>query len=362
MPTLATILPYSCTLRMKLADRTDLLARLADYLTGPEDGFLTALMKRTEFNNGWFSLTHQQRALGAIVQQLLDRQRLQEWVDAYPITAESPTVTVGLVLAGNIPLVGLHDVISVFLSGHRAQIKLSSKDPYVLPYLLKLLGRFDERASAYFQIVEHLKDFDAIIATGSNNSGRYFEAYFGKYPHIIRRNRNAVAVLTGRETTDELRRLGDDVFSYFGLGCRNVSKLYVPEGYDFTPLLEVFHEWKYYQNHTKWKNNFDYNFALLTLNKEPFYHNGAIILRESPEMASHIAGLYYEYYTDLQAVTQLLHRREAEIQLVVAAPDTLNGPTFDFGTAQQPALTDYADGVDTLAFLAGLSDQSTYAD
>jgi hypothetical protein len=347
---------------MTLADRTDLLTRLADYLTGTEDEFLTALMKRTEHNNGWFTLAYQQRALRAIMHQLLDPQRLRQWAAAYPIQAETPKVTVGLVLAGNIPLVGLHDVISVFLSGHRAQIKLSSKDPYVLPYLLKLMGRFDERTAAYFQIVEHLKDFDAIIATGSNNSGRYFQAYFGKYPHIIRRNRNAVAVLTGQETTDELRRLGDDVFSYYGLGCRNVSKLYIPQGYDFTPLLEVFHEWKNYQNHTKWKNNFDYNFALLTLNKEPFYHNGAIILRESPDMASHIAGLYYEYYDDLSAVAQVLQQREAEIQLVVAAPHTLNEPTFDFGTAQQPALTDYADGVDTLAFLADLSDQSTYAD
>lgn len=338
---------------MTLSQRIELLNRLAQYLHGPEDEFLTALMKRTEFHNAWFTVPNQQRALQAITDQLRQVEAIQKWVAPYAITApaSAPAKTVGLVLAGNIPLVGLHDVLCVFLAGHRAQIKLSSKDPYVLPYLLKLLGKFNESASTYFQIVNNLKDFDAIIATGSNNSARYFEAYFGKYPHIIRRNRNAVALLTGEETREELARLGDDVFSYFGLGCRNVSKLYVPDGYDFTSLLEVFHRWKDYQNFSKWKNNFDYNFALLTLNKEAFLHNGAIILRESTELASHIAGLYYEHYANLTAGTQVLRKRATQIQLVVARPDLLDLPIFDFGQAQQPALNDYADGVDTLAFL-----------
>ncbi len=308
---------------MTLAERITTLRDLAHHLTSGEDDFLTALMLRTEFNNGWFTQENQSRALRAVVDQFLDEELLRSWLGQYSISAapaSPPAQTVGLVLAGNIPLVGLHDVLSVYLAGHRARIKLSSKDPYVLPYLLQLLARFDERAADYFDVVEHLHHFDAIIATGSNNSARYFEAYFGKYPHIIRRNRNAVAVLTGEESPDDLERLGDDVFSYFGLGCRNVSKLYVPEGYDFTPLLEAFHEWKGYQNHVKWKNNFDYNFALLTLNKEPFYHNGAIILRESPAMASHIAGLYYERYDEPAAVTRVLRERASELQLIVAPP------------------------------------------
>jgi hypothetical protein len=339
---------------MTLNERIDVLARLGDYLAGPEDEFLTALMKRTEFNNGWFTLENQDRALQAIREQYLDRERLQAWISGYSIAPASAPKTVGLVLAGNIPLVGIHDILPVFLAGHRAQIKLSSKDPYVLPYLLKLLGKFDQRATDYLSIVEHLKGFNAIIATGSNNSARYFEAYFGKYPHIIRRNRNAVAVLTGEETEAQLRALGDDVFSYFGLGCRNVSKLYVPRDYDFTPLLEVFHEWKTLQNHVKWKNNFDYNFALLTLNKESFYHNGAIILREDEGMASHITGLYYAPYDDLASVAAELERREDEIQLVVAREGLLRRDTFHFGQAQLPKLTDYADGVDTMAFLTEL--------
>ncbi|NJB85025.1 hypothetical protein GGR26_000770 [Lewinella marina] len=343
---------------MTLDARIDLLARLGDHLRDGEDEFLTALMKRTEFNNGWFTLAQQQRALQAVADYLLDGKKLRAWAQDYPITApaSAPDRTVGLVLAGNIPLVGIHDVVSVFVAGHRSQIKLSSKDPYVLPYLLKLLTRFDAAAESYFGVVENLSGFDAIIATGSNNSSRYFESYFGNYPHIIRRNRNAVAILTGQETEDQLRALGDDIFAYFGLGCRNVSKLYVPEGYDFTPLLEVLHEWKHYQNHTKWKNNFDYNFALLTLNKEAFLHNGSIILREDGDMASHIAGLYYAYYRDSADVERELRERAEEIQLVVAEPGVLEVPTHAFGTAQRPELTDYADGVDTLRFLTtGLS-------
>ncbi len=341
---------------MTLNDRIATLHRLSRHLTEGEDEFLSALIIRTEFNNGWFTRENQHRALRAVVDQFLGEDELHHWLASYsiPAPADAPLTTVGLVLAGNIPLVGLHDVLSVYLAGHRAQIKLSSKDPYVLPYLLKLLARFDPRAADYFSIVEHLSGFDAIIATGSNNSARYFEAYFGKYPHIIRRNRNAVAVLTGEESREELERLGDDVFSYFGLGCRNVSKLYVPKGYDFTPLLETFHEWKGFQNHVKWKNNFDYNFALLTLNKEPFYHNGAIILRESTDLASHIAGLYVEYYESPEAVTQVLQSRENELQLVVARPGLLDRETFDFGRAQWPTLSDYADGVDTMAFLTTL--------
>ncbi|WP_116124747.1 acyl-CoA reductase [Lewinella sp. IMCC34183] len=338
---------------MQLEERIEALARLGDHLRGPEDEFLTALMKRTAFNNGWFTLEQQQRALRAIADRFLDGDRLQKWAAGYSITAPAspPYATVGLVLAGNIPLVGVHDIVSTFVAGHRAQIKPSSKDPYVLPYLLKLLARFTPDAEPYFEIVNNLSGFDAIIATGSNNSSRYFEAYFSKYPHIIRRNRNAVAVLSGEESEEQLRRLGDDIFSYFGLGCRNVSKIYVPRDYDFAPLLEVLHDWREYQNHTKWKNNFDYNFALLTLNKESFRHNGAIIVRPDDAIASHIAGLYYSEYDDPATVTEELGRRAGEIQLVVAPPGLLDLPTYDFGEAQQPSLTDYADGVDTLEFL-----------
>ena len=338
---------------MNLARRITTLATLGRRLAEPDE-FLEALMKRTEFHNGWFTLEAQQRALQAVRDNFLDGEKLRDWVADYPALADGPGApirTVGLVLAGNIPLVGMHDLVAVFIAGHRAQIKLSSKAPYVLPYLLRLLGEIEPEAADYFRIVEHLSGFDAVIATGSNNSARYFEAYFGKYPHIIRRGRNGVAVLTGGESPEELRHLGDDIFSYYGLGCRNVSKLFVPAGYDFSPLLGILHEWKNLQNHTKWKNNFDYNFALLTLNREVFQYNGAVILREDSGMASHIAGLYYESYEDLGDVAQVLQSRRDEIQVIVAGTDIPGLPTVSFGDAQRPGLSDYADGVDTLAFL-----------
>ena len=342
---------------MTLPERLAALRSLHAHLTRGEDELLTAHQKRTEFNNGWFTLENQQQSLRAITEEYLAPEKLDAWVADYELPEPAEPLTVGLVLAGNIPLVGFHDILTVFVAGHRAQIKLSSKDPYVLPYLLKLLAKQDERAADYFQIVQNIKGFDAVIATGSNNSARYFEAYFGKYPHVIRRNRNAVAVLTGEETDAELRALGEDVFSYYGLGCRNVAKLYVPRDYDFQALLEAFHEWRTFQNHVKWKNNFDYNFALLMLNKEPFLHNGAIIIREAEPLASHIAGLYFERYGELTEVTDILTERWEEVQLVVSRTadlDLPNIPQFRFGRAQRPGLSDYADGVDTLAFLAGL--------
>ncbi|MEO0734463.1 MAG: acyl-CoA reductase [Bacteroidota bacterium] len=348
---------------MMLTDRLKVLIQLGHHLREGNDEFLTALQKRTEFNNAWFTLANQQAAVRAIATEFLAEEKLRGWVSSYKITPvagppffpEPPeSRRIGLVLAGNIPLVGFQDILCVFVAGHRAVIKLSSKDEYVLPYLLKLLAQFDERAADYFQLVDKLTDFDAVIATGSNNSARYFESYFGKYPNIIRKNRNAVAVLSGEETEEELRALGQDVFQYFGLGCRNVAKLYVPAGYDFQPLLEVFHEWKQLQNHTKWKNNFDYNYALTTLNKESFHLTGPLMLLEDPAITSRIATLHYEFYKDEATLAEQLSARTEEIQLVVAPEDLLELATFPFGQAQQPALADYADGVDTLAFLVGL--------
>lgn len=346
---------------MNLQERLNILIQLGDHLRSESDEFLEALQKRTEFNNAWFTLENQKNSVRAIASAFLTKEKLDAWLQPYAgyfevknATQGFTKQTIGLVLAGNIPLVGFHDVLSVFVSGHKSQIKLSEKDAFVLPYLLKLLGKFDERANSYFEIVSQLKDYDAVIATGSNNSARYFEAYFGKVPNIIRRNRNGVAVLNGHETTEELAALGHDIFQYFGLGCRNIAKLYLPEGYEFEPLLEALHEWRHLQNHSKYKNNFDYHYALLILNKEPFKHNGAVLLREDKAMLSHIAGLYYEFYNDEVALEQELIERSDEIQLITARPETLRLGTKAFGEAQQPGLSDYADGVDTIAFLLSL--------
>ncbi len=338
---------------MTLAERMDALVKLGAHLQG-EDEFLHALMHRSHYHNQWFTIENQKQAVQAIAAYFLDAEKLEQWLTPYHLDDNIQPQKVGLVLAGNIPLVGFHDVLCVFAAGHRAQIKLSDKDQYLLPYLLQLLARFDERSQAYFDVVLNLRDFDAVIATGSNNSARYFEAYFGKVPHIIRKNRNAVAVLTGDESEEELQRLGEDVFQYFGLGCRNVSKIYVPRQYDFTPLLEALHEHREIVLNTKYKNNFDYNYALYILNRTTHLANGCIILTENPSLQSRIAGLHYEYYDNLEQMEAEIAARAEEIQCVVARDKVLKYNTLSFGKAQRPELWDYADGVDTMQFLLAL--------
>ena len=338
---------------MQLAERIALLARLGDYLRS-KDERLEAVIHRTAHTNLWFTKENQWKAVDAIAEQWLRFEKLDQWLGNYDIPAERTARKVGLVLAGNIPLVGFHDVIAVFATGHKAMIKLSEKDPHLLPFLVKVMTEMDERAASCFQFAERLEGFDAVIATGSNNSSRYFEAYFGKYPNIIRRNRNGVAVLTGLETPEELAALGEDIFRYFGLGCRNVSKLYVPEGYDFEPLLESLHEYRQIVLHDKYKNNFDYNTAIAMLNKTAYLSNGCLVLMEDPGIVSPIAAAYYQFYSDIETVEKEILDRSEEIQLVAARPGVLNAPTLPFGAAQEPELWDYADGVDTVAFLLGL--------
>ncbi len=340
--------------RIPLEERLALLDRLGDHLMG-EDDFLRAIMNRSYHHNQWFTIANQERAVRSIAEEMLDRQKLDGWVRAYGLDEPADPKTIGLVMAGNIPLVGFHDWLCVFAAGHRANIKLSDKDQFLMPYLIKLLTKFDERVADYVSFAEKLTGFDAVIATGSNNSSRYFEAYFGKYPHIIRKNRNAIGVLDGTETAEELEALGEDVFRYFGLGCRNVAKIYVPEGYDFDPLLEALHEFRDVVLHTKYKNNFDYNYSIFVLNKVPYLANGCIILTENKAIASHIAGLYYETYSDRAALDKELAARKEEIQCAVSHHPVSEVPTFGFGQAQQPALSDYADGVDTMAFLQKLN-------
>ena len=335
---------------MTLQERIDALVRLGDHLRG-KDEYLEAVIKRTAYHNPWFTGENQQAAVDAVADRMLRREVLERWLACYTIPEETAPTTVGLVMAGNIPLVGFHDLLCVFAAGHRAQIKLSEKDPYLLPYLLELLARFDGRAAGYFETVGRLEGFDAVIATGSNNSSRYFEAYFGRYPHIIRRNRNGVAVLTGAENREELAGLGKDVFRYFGLGCRNVSKVYVPAGYRFEPLLEALHEYRDIVLHNKYKNNFDYNFAVHVLNKTVYKNNGCILLTENASLQSRIGELYYEYYESIDVLEKELARRESEIQCIIAREGLLKGTAVPFGRSQEPELGDYADGVDTMRFL-----------
>ncbi|MCK6695355.1 MAG: acyl-CoA reductase, partial [Thermoanaerobaculia bacterium] len=226
-----------------------------------------------------------------------------------------------------------------------------------LPLLVKKLGEWAFETWEYTEFLgegDKLQGFDAVIATGSNNTARYFEQYFGKYPHIIRRNRNGVAVLDGTESMAELYALGRDIFTYFGLGCRNVSKLYLPRGYDFEPLLEALHEYREIIHHDKYKNNFDYNLTLFILNKIPYQNNGCLLLREEPSLQARIASVHYEFYDNHAHLGSLLSARKDEIQCLVSNRPISGFTTLPFGKSQEPALSDYADGVDVMQFLTRL--------
>ena len=343
---------------MKVQERTALLAELGAYLKSGGDADLDTAIRQSYQENRWFTEENTRHALEAIANAFLDRELLSAWAGEYAIAdLPHPNKTVGLVMAGNIPLVGFHDWLCVFAAGHRARVKCSEKDKRLLPLLVKKMGEWAPESWAFTEFTvdgEPLRGFEAVIATGSNNTARYFEQYFGKYPNIIRRNRNGVAVLDGSETLAELYALGRDIFSYFGLGCRNVTKLYLPEGYDFTPLLEALHEYREIIHHDKYKNNFDYNLTLYILNNEPYRNNGCLLLREDPSLQARIASVHYGFYTDrVQLVTQLDSIRD-QIQCVVGREPLSGFQVLPFGKSQEPGLTDYPDGVDVMEFLTKL--------
>ena len=325
---------------MTLKERIEVLSILGKHLTFPEEIMQLAYQK-----NQWFTIQNQTEALDAIKNDYLEESKLKQWISAYDIPENLETKEIAIIAAGNLPLVSIHDLLSVFIIGNKSIIKLSEKDQILLPYLLECLFKLDERTKAYFSVVPKLGKYDAVIATGSDNSGRYFEYYFGKYPHIIRKNRNGVGILNGQETKDELRLLAKDIYSYFGLGCRNISKIYVPKNYDFTDLMEVFFEFKDIMDHHKYKNNFDYNYAVYLLGKEKFLSNGCIILKEDTKISSPIGVINYEYYENLNQI----NLESEKIQCKVSKTD------LGFGKAQHPNLWDYADGIDTIEFLLNLS-------
>jgi len=332
---------------MNLQYRIDLLTRLGDYILSPDPDWQAA-KEKAGLENGWFIPEFVKAATGHIAGHFLRKKNLESWAAAYSLPPEQPVIkTTGVVMAGNIPLVGFHDWLSVFISGHRAIVKPSSKDKVLLRHLVEKLAEWEPAIRRQTVFAEMLKGCDAYIATGSNNSSRYFEYYFGKYPHIIRKNRTSVAVLDGTETIEELERLADDVFLYFGLGCRNVTKIFVPEKYDFIPLLAALKKYQYLQDHHKYKNNYDYYLALHLLNKVEYMTNGSVLLVPHPSPFSPVSQLHYEFYTDKNEMVSRLKKSD-EIQ-VIAGHDAV-----PFGSTQSPALADYADGIDTLQFLAAL--------
>ncbi len=336
---------------MNLQQRIRLLDQLGQYMLS-DNAEWQAIRERAARENGWFIPEFVELATQQVARSFLRKDILEKWTASYHLPAENPhPKTVGIVMAGNIPLVGFHDLLCVFISGHKALVKTSSRDHILLPHLVKKMTEWDASAANDIVFAERLNGCDAYIATGSNNSAGYFDYYFKKYPHIIRRNRTSVAVLTGRETTAELEQLAGDVYTYFGLGCRNVTKLYVPEGYDFAQLLGVFKKYNYLADHHKYKNNYDYNLAIHLLNKKYYMSNESLLLIEDASPFSPISQLNYEYYKDKNTLAPSLEKNEA-LQCIVGQEYT------PFGSAQYPAINDYADGVDTLQFLTELSGKS----
>ncbi len=300
--------------------------------------------------NAWFSPQNVRFALQNW-SDCLTLPQLSAWLDGYQI-ADSPTQkNIGIIMAGNIPMVGFHDLMCVLLSGHRALVKISSSDKILMRFaidgLIEIEPRFEER----IEQVELLKNFDAIIATGSGNTSRYFDYYFAHVPSIIRKNRTSVAVLMGKENEQDLVALGQDIFTYFGLGCRNVSKLYVPEGYDFIPFFDAMEVFSDIKNHYKYFNNYEYNLAILLVNGTHHYTNGFLIATESQSLVSSIGVLYYETYASEQDLADKILAAQPNIQCVVGAENIHFLDAVPFGLAQTPQLSGYADGVDTLAFL-----------
>lgn len=305
--------------------------------------------------NPWFTGENLNLALSGIA-SMLEEEVLHKWLHAYELEALSHMdgKTVGLVLAGNIPLVGFHDVMSVLACGHRVIAKTSSKDDRLIRQVTTILSAIDPDLDGRICLTDgKLSGMDAVIATGSNNSARYFEYYFRNLPHIIRKNRNGVAVLTGNESKEDLAALGEDIFSYFGMGCRNVTKLYVPRDYDLTILLAVLDKYHPLYQHHKYGNNVDYYRSIYLMNRIPILDNGVLLLKEDHAIASPVGVVFYERYSDIGEVQSELEQHQQEIQCIVSTSPELETAILP-GTTQIPMPWDYADGVDTIRFLMEL--------
>jgi len=331
---------------MDMQRRIDIMVRLGEYMQNDNEIFKSTKQK-AQFENPWLIQEFIDLAIDNITKNFLQKDKLEAWTKRYAVDENAIAKNVGIVMAGNIPLVGFHDLLCVFISGHNAVIKPSSKDEVLIKHLVQKMIEWDERIVSKISFAFQLKSCDAYIATGSNNSARYFEYYFSKYPSIIRRNRTSVAVIDNTETKSELEKLADDIQTYFGLGCRNVTKLYVPAEYDFIPLLNALKKYNYFLDFHKYKHNYDYQLALLIMNNKFYMNNGSVLFTENESSFSPVSQVNYEYYSNINSLDERL-KLNNDIQCIV-------GHNFlNFGLAQTPQLNDYADGIDTMKFLSEL--------
>lgn len=331
---------------MNLQNRIDLMVELGNYIKQNSSEWQEAKFLASK-KNGWFTENFIDISANNIADKYLDKKELTNWVRHYHLDDNIEPKNVGIVMAGNIPMVGFHDFLSVFTAGHKQSIKLSGKDDVLLKHLIEKLYSLNEETKSLINTGENLKGCDAYITTGGNQSATYFEQYFSKYPNIIRRNRTSLALLTGEESKEELLALSDDIHLYFGLGCRNVTKIFVPRGYDFIPLLESFNKYLHLKDYSKYMNNYDYQLSILLLNKKEYMTNGCTLMVEESGIFSAIGVVHYEYYDPAENIENQI-KNNPDVQCVVGKNH------LPFGKAQEPGLFNYADGVDILEFLLSL--------
>ncbi len=336
------------TVQNRINAFSELGQKIKSWLTDHESQKLNPLSEVVEqafYRNGWFVETQVISALHEI-SSWLNKTDLRNWVAPYDFDGLKEIKTVGVIMAGNIPLVGYHDYLSVVISGHKLRAKLSSKDEVLLKFLheelLKIAPELDEMVDFS---KERFTGVDAVIATGSDNTSRYFEYYFSKIPHIIRKNRTSIAILSGNETKEELTNLGNDIFRYFGLGCRNVTKVYFPKGFDLNWFYEGVLPHSEVINNHKYQNNYDYHKSVFMLNRDEIWDNNFLILKKEKSLSSPVGTLYYEEYDDLEQLNKDLTFIEDQIQCKVGLGN------MPLGGAQSPKLNDYSDNIDVLNFL-----------
>jgi len=330
---------------MNLQARIKGFVALGQALSDPNNTLLNEAKLEAYRQNAWFLPEFIDQAILQIREQFLQQSALETWTAAYPsIPNEATHLKVGIVMAGNIPLVGFHDLLSTLIVGHTAVVKRSSKDQVLMDFIIASLIKIDPSFEAQISVQEQLKNCDAYIATGGNTAGNYFEYYFGKFPHIIRKNKTSIAILDGSETLSELAALADDCMLYYGMGCRNVTQIWVPEGYDFIPFLNALKKYNYLLDQHKYKHNYDYQLALLMMGKKLYMDSGGVLMSENPSPFAAISQIHYQQY-QLDALPTF---NLDEIQCVVGKNQ------LPFGSLQKPLLAQYADGVDSLAFLSSL--------
>lgn len=337
---------------MTLEKRVSSFVQLGNVIKNLSSEDFDHLARNVENNNSWFTPEHTRSALNGL-EVFLNRVALESWVSQYDFDQVKAPKEIGLLMAGNIPAVGFHDLLAVLISGHKASLKLSSSDTVLMKWLISNLLEINPLFETFISIEEMLKSKDAYIATGSDNSARYFNYYFGKYPSIIRKNRTSVAILRGQESKSDYLDLGNDIFQYFGLGCRNVSKLFIPNKEILKEMLDALESFQNLSKNHKYINNYDYNKSIYLINGEDHLDNGFMLLKESKDLVSPISVVFFEIYQDLEVLKNQLQGIEEKVQCILSK-DAWYENSIPFGQAQCPKLDDYADGVDTIEFLLKL--------